>query len=279
MAGFGVAFHHAARFGIVDEADRERVFEIGNGTHPPEYRNRRRGRSQSPAFAGVAAGRVAHHGDRKIGLDRPAGIVVRGPRARDPEQSLVNKQAVRGALLLRHIRAIGAVIGSEQRIRRARNVPPFARAGRRQAHAVGRLVTRDAGAPRWSARREEGILPRIDRATGQDQPQGPGGIGVIQRRGKAAAIARLPPARRAIGRGSARGHRAQADEPGQSGDPACGHAHGDQDVKAGSPLRRTVHSGAMHRRQAGPVNVRPAASSPRNCHSSQSTATCATLPP
>src|SRR5215831_20834513 len=64
----------------------------------------------------VATGWVAHNFDTKFRLDKLAGGGYGRPREGDPQQAPFEQQGVRLSLVLREVRAIGAIDGGEERV-------------------------------------------------------------------------------------------------------------------------------------------------------------------
>ena len=100
------------------------VLEVGHRAGTPVHGDRRRTARQSVFRMGVAAGRIAHHFDRELGLDRRAIRAPGGPGQRDAEQAALQEQRMRRGVVLREARTIAAVDCREDRIPPVRLAPP-----------------------------------------------------------------------------------------------------------------------------------------------------------
>ena len=209
----GIDRQRQPRLRVHLEPGGQDVLEIGHRPWAAEHRDHGRGRVQAPARAGVAARRIANHLDVEVRLDRPAIQVARRPRAGDTEQPLVQQQRVRGRLDLRQVRAVRPIERRKQRILAAGLCPSPPGRGRREAHAVGRLMAGHAGPAVGSQGLEEGMAPRVHRAAIEQQTQIPRGVVIIELGREDAALARLPPGRRQISRSQRGAEEGQPDQP------------------------------------------------------------------
>ncbi len=196
LAGLGIQRQGQPRLGIHLEAGGQDVFEVGDRARAAEHRDGRRGGVQSPAGAGVAAGRIAHDLEGEVRLHGPATEVARRPGPGDADQALVQQQGMRGALALREVGTVGAIGGGEQRVLAAGLLPPRLGRGGREAHGVGRLVAGDAGPAIGAQGLEERMAPGRHRPVREQQPQVAGGIVVVELGGEHPPFARRPPALR-----------------------------------------------------------------------------------
>ncbi len=146
-----------ALLGVVGKTDRREVLEIGNGTRPAINGNARRASPWPVLRRRVASVRVTHDLDGEVGLHAPARSVARWPGPLDANEAVVEQQGMGGPLPLRQRRTIGPVVCREQRIVRTCYGPARTCACGRQAHAIGRLVTSNTGAPIRTQRLEEWV--------------------------------------------------------------------------------------------------------------------------